>query len=255
MTSEHHIIVPIDLHQISRRNLETLVRIAHLLGRDVLGLMLDDLRLQQVAALPFTTEITLSGARERSLARDHLSQRQLRITGTTRELLLRLAEQGNVKLSFEHAIGHRLHCALESERSVDIFFPPRQQWRHRKQAAGTQLATITRLGLLLPSQQQSKRLLRIATSLVQAGMISEIYALAAGDVRIAELASPPLAGKKLEIRTDMPMNSDSILQLIRRSPYDLTLIPRVCLQDAPPADLDTALSLACGQIMLIGEGD
>ena len=62
------ILVPIDLHGINRSTLETLVRIASLLDRKVLGLLLEDIRLQQVADLPFTTEITLDSGRERILS-------------------------------------------------------------------------------------------------------------------------------------------------------------------------------------------
>ena len=40
------IIVPIDLHGINRHTLEILVRIAHQLDRSLLGLLLEDIRLQ-----------------------------------------------------------------------------------------------------------------------------------------------------------------------------------------------------------------
>ena len=60
------ILLPIDLHGINRNTLETVVRIASLLDRKVLGLLLEDMRLQQVADLPFTTEITLDSGREKS---------------------------------------------------------------------------------------------------------------------------------------------------------------------------------------------
>ena len=59
MTSEparrRTILVPIDLHGINRGTLETLVRIARQLDQGLLGLLLEDIRLQQVADLPFTT--------------------------------------------------------------------------------------------------------------------------------------------------------------------------------------------------------
>ena len=67
LVAHRSILVPIDLQGIGRDTLETLVRIARLLDRGLLGLLLEDIRLQQVADLPFTTEITLIGGRERSL--------------------------------------------------------------------------------------------------------------------------------------------------------------------------------------------
>ena len=75
LSTRRSILVPIDIHGINRDALETLVRIARQLDRSLLGLMLEDIRLQRVADLPFATEITLAGCHERNLMRAHLSQR------------------------------------------------------------------------------------------------------------------------------------------------------------------------------------
>jgi hypothetical protein len=252
MANDGRILLPIDLHQIGRDKLETVIKIAGLLERGVLGLMLQDLQLQQVADLPFTTEITLSGARERSLLRDHLSRRCDRINAGTRQLLLELAGSNKVELSFEEASGHRLHCALERNGGQDIFFPPRQLWQHPRQPRRKPFFPIERLGLVLPSRQEGNRVMRIAAVLLQAGLVGQVDALAGGDVSITELTSLPLQGRRLTVRTDLILNSEAILLLIRRSPYDLTLIPRSSLEAIAPADLDAALALASGQVLVVG---
>ncbi|WP_133126065.1 hypothetical protein [Pseudohalioglobus lutimaris] len=254
MTNDGHILLPIDLHQIGRDKLENVMRIARSLERGVLGLMLEDLQLQQVADLPFTTEITLSGARERSLLRDHLSQRCHRINAGTRQLLLELAGSNEVELSFEEASGHRLHCALERNGGQDIFFPPRHQRQHPRQARHRTRFAIERLGLVLPSREQGQRVMTIAASLLRAGLVGQVHAVAGGDVSITELAALPLQGHRLVVRTDLELTSDNILLLIRRSPYDLMLIPRGCLEPVAPGELDAALALASGQVMVVGAG-
>lgn len=251
MTNDGRILLPIDLHQIGRDKLETVMHIARLLERGVLGLMLQDLQLQQVADLPFTTEVTLSGARERNLLRDHLSRRCDRINTGTRQLLLELAERNKVDLRFEEASGHRLHCALQRDGGLDIFLPPRQPWQHPHQTRHSTRKPIERLGLVLPSREQGERVMVIAAALLQAGMVGQVHALVGGNVSIAELASLPLQGRALTVRTDITLNGEAILLLIRRSPYDLTLIPRRCLESIPTDELDAALALAGGQVMVV----
>lgn len=253
MTHDRHILLPIDLHPISRDKLETVVRIAGLLQRSVLGLMLEDLQLQQVADLPFTTEITLSGARERNLLRDELTQRGQRINTSTRQALQELASRNTVNLSFEQASGHRMHCALELDGDQDIFFPPRKTWQHPRQKQHGAGFTVPRLGLVLPSRALAARVIDLAALLLQAGLVGEVHAIAAGDASIADLNGLPLRGRRLAVHTGTALDSASILLLIRRSPYDLLLIPRQCLATLSPHDLDAALAVASGQVMVIGK--
>jgi len=245
------ILVPIDLHQIRRENLETLIAIARQIQRGVLGLLLEDLRLQQIADLPFTTEITLSGARERSLIRGHLSRRHLRATASTRQLLSELAEKQAVELNFEETSGHRLRCALERDGGVDIFFPPRHQWQRELSGAPRNRAPLRKLGMLLPSYPQGQRALHIGIALLQAGLVEEIHALAGPQFNSEALGSLPLKGRRLFIQRDVSIDREGVLRLIRRSPYDLLLLPRVALDGIPHPDLDAALEVASGQVLVL----
>ena len=102
--TRRRILVPIDLHGIHREALEQLVRIARQLNRDLLGLLLEDIRLQRVAELPFTTEITLSGGRERSLLSEQLTERHSLVTTDARKLLNELADRDRGRRLFGRRI-------------------------------------------------------------------------------------------------------------------------------------------------------
>jgi hypothetical protein len=253
MSSDPRILIPIDLHQVSAEKLETLVNIARLLRRGVLGLLLEDLQLQQLAALPFTTEISLSTARERKLLHTELSRHGSRVNTGTRERLLEIAGRHQVELSFEQATGRRLHCALERDGGLDVFFPPRQQWQHPAGPGWKRGLPINRLGLVLPSAGLGGRVMAVADALLRANLVKQVEALAGGDFNIAEIALLPLHGRKLKVQAGVSLDSTGLLQLIKRSPYDLMLIPKPCLEAVPAAELDAALAVASGQILVVGE--
>ena len=250
-TIRRGILVPIDLQGISRDNLETLVRIASLLDRGLLGLMLEDIRLQQVADLPFTTEITLIGGRERSLLRDHLSQRHSLVSSDTRRQLDDLAHRDRVTLSFENAAGRRLHSALERDGQLDIFFPARQRWRP---GAAPRLApgkVIRRLGIVLARTKQDKAVLEAARLLQQAGLTRELYVVSAGGLEQAQLDSLYRPGSRICVQANLHCDPGAILRLICQSGYDLLLLPRDCLEGIAADVLENALDRTGTQVLLI----
>ena len=245
------ILVPIDLHGISRDTLETLVRIARLLDRALLGLLLEDIRLQQVADLPFTTEITLSGGRERSLLRDHLSQRHSLVSTDTRRLLNDLAHRDRVELTFENAAGSRLHTALERDGQLDIFFPARQRWQlvaARQPAPGT---PIRRLGIVLARAPQDQQVLETARLLQQAGLVAELYVISAGPLERKQLDILYRPGSRICVQANLKCDPATISRLIRQSAYDLLLLPGACVKDIPAEVLESALDKAGGQVLVV----
>jgi len=244
------ILIPIDLHGIHREALETLVRIARQLDRDLIGLLLEDMRLQQVAELPFTTEITLSGARERSLLRDHLSQRHSMVTADARRLLNELAERDRVRLSFEYAVGHRLHSALEREEALDIFFPARQRW-HVIAARRIRGPAIRRLGIMLCQGERDERVLATAHTLLEAGLVGDVYVTSRRPPQLEQLEPLYRPGSRICIQSNLEAGPAAVTRLIRQSPYDLLLLPREALQDIPAEELDTALEKSGGQVLVI----
>ena len=245
------ILVPIDLQGIGRDTLETLVMIARLLDRGLLGLLLEDIRLQQVADLPFTTEITLIGGRERSLLRDHLSQRHSLVSSDSRRLLDDLAHRDRVALSFENAAGSRLHTALERDGQLDIFFPARQRWRRSvagKLAAGK---VIRRLGIALAGTRQDRDVLENARLLQQAGLVGELYVVSAAPLEQAQLDSLYRPGSRICVQANLHCDPGTILRLICQSGYDLLLLPRDSLQGIAPDVLENALDRSGTQVLVI----
>jgi hypothetical protein len=250
-TIRRRILVPIDLQGIGRDTLETLVRIARLLDRDLLGLLLEDIRLQQVADLPFTTEITLRGGRERSLLRDHLSQRHSLVGADTRRLLNDLAHRDRVELAFENASGSRLHTALERDGQLDIFFPARQRWQLVAAPRPTTGSAIRRLGIVLARTAQDQHVVETARLLQQAGLVAEIYVISVGPLDRAQLDSLHRPGSRICVQANLHCDPASISGIIRQSAYDLLLLPRDCLKGIPPAALETALDRSGGQVLVI----
>ncbi len=251
MNSRRLILIPIDLHSINRPSLETLVHLAQRLDRGLLALLLEDLRLQQAADLPFTTEITLSGARERSLLRDHLGVRHNRVASSARRLLNELAQRSRVELAFEEAAGRRLHTALAREDDVDIFFPPRHQWLHKSVRPRSRDLFIHRLGLMVSPDEQGQRVVDVAQTLLESGHVGDVYLLSPSDPSPGQKLALSRPGHRLSIRTGCLCDSGSLATLLRRSPYDLLLMPRNCLGQLPDETLDSALESSGGQTLLI----
>lgn len=243
------ILVPIDLHGVNRTTLETVVRIAQLLDRGLLGLLLEDLRLQRVADLPFTTEITLSGAHERSLLRDHLSMRHSQVGSNTRKLLHELTQRERIPLSFEDASGSRWHSALERDGHQDIFFPARPRW-HTAQIASRE--AIQRLGIVLIDPTLDSKLLDTAAILLRAGLVGDTYILCEHAPLPEQLQRLYHQGHQVRIHSHLACDTNGIIALIQHSPYDLLLLSHDSVRNIPPDLLDAALEKSGSQILVVG---
>jgi hypothetical protein len=245
------ILVPIDLHGINRGTLETVVRIARHLDQGLLGLLLEDIRLQQVADLPFTTEINLSSGQERSLLRDHLSQRHSLVSADTRRLLNELAQRDQVELRFEDAAGSRWLTALERDGHLDIFFPARQRWNATKTRYDSRNVFIKRLGIVLPETQSHAKLIGTAATLIASGLVGDIYVLSNRPPLPEQLHDLYRPGHQVRLQSNFSCDAGSLTQLIRQSPYDLLLLPRTCLQCIAHDELESALDKSGGQVLII----
>lgn len=245
------ILVPIDLHGISRVSLETLVLVARQLDRGLLGLLLEDNRLQRVADLPFTTEITLSGGSERGLLRDHLSRRHSLVSTDTRRLLDELAQRDRLELTFENAEGSRLITSLARDGQLDIFFPARQRWQRAAAARGVSGKTVRRLGIVLPHTDQDQKVVEATRLLQRAGLASEIYVISVGPLAQAQLDSLYQAGSRICVQADLRCDPATIMRLIQQSSYDLLILPRDSLRGIATEQLETALDKASGQVLVV----
>lgn len=245
------ILIPIDYYGVSRASLETLVHIAGPLHRGVLGLLLEDLRLQQVADLPFTTEITLHDCEERSLQREQLSRRYSLVSTDTGRLLKELASRDRVDLVMEQVAGNRLRAALTRDAGLDIFFPARQRWQQHPVKRSAQRKAIARLGIVLAQTAQDHAIVDTAGLLQKAGLVGETYVISTGALDRAQLNSLYQPGSRICVQANLHSDPATIGRLIRQSPYDLLLLPRDCLQGIAPEALEAALDKASGQVLVI----
>jgi len=239
------------LHGINRSSLETLVRIARQLDQRLLGLLLEDIRLQQVADLPFTTEITLSGGRERSLLRDHLSQRHSLVSSDTRRLLKELATRNRVELTFEDAAGTRWRTVLERDGHLDIFFPARQRYHPTVIGSTVKSEIIPRLGIVLPPDQPCEKVMSTAAALVASGLVGDVYVLSRRPPLPEQLHELYRPGHQVRLHSNFSCGAAAVAGLLRQSPYDLLLLPRECLQNIAPEALEAALDKSGGQVLVI----
>lgn len=245
------LLVPIDYLGISPTTLDTLVHIARLLNRRLLGLVLESPRLQRVAELPFATEILLGSGVERSLGRDHLSRYNSQLAAETRRRLLELAQQARIELSFETDLGERWHAALNRLEGSDIFIPPRRRWQRPPSATGRRPRAVSRLGLLLGNDALNQRLVKTTLELAEAGLVASVYVLCPGKPDL-NLCAPLLRSQAhCHLLSGAPSDAAGVADLIRRSQYDLLIIPREQIAEIPSALLDAALEEAGGQVMVV----
>ncbi len=244
------ILLPIDLRGVDPRALESIVDIARRLDRNLLGLFLEDPRLQQIADLPFTTEIVLSSGRERGLERRALSQRQSKISTDIRHRLDDLARRYRVGLNYEHGAGTRGHSVLQRPGPVDIFFPPRRSWRSHFRSG---LApAIPRLGLLLQGDQSDRYTTAVAAGLLKGGLARDVYLMCAA-VSEAQLRELDLAGSRICVQSGLQLQPQTVLALIRQSSCQLLLVPRNLLQGIDAGLLDAALDASSSEVLVINE--
>ncbi|TDG12811.1 hypothetical protein E2F43_14710 [Seongchinamella unica] len=245
------LLVPIDNQGVNSATLELLVHIAQQLDRRLLGLILENPRLQRVAELPFTTEILLGSGVERSLERDHLSRHHGQVAADIRRRLLALARQARIELSFEEDCGERWNAALARAGEQDIFMLPRRRWQFTDARSAVNSRVIARLGLLMGNDELDRRLVTTALALEEAGLVASVYALYPGRPNM-ETCAPLLLGRaRCHVQSGAPTDAASLANLIRRSPYDLLILGRQRLANIPPDILSAALEAAGGQIMVV----
>jgi len=242
------ILVPIDMHGINPAALEIIVGIARQRRCGLLGLILEDLRLQQVADLPFTTEIILGSGRERGLLRDSLAQRYSKVTLDTRRRLTELANRGQVALTFDQAVGPRLLTALARDKQLDIFFPARHRWRVATSAAGP---SIARLGIVQSGGEQDMRVLEMSGAFARTGLVREIYIFTDKSIPPEQLRELTVHSTRVCVQPTRVVDSGALTRLIRHSPYDLLILPRDGLVNIQPDALDAALDESASEVMLV----
>lgn len=243
------ILLPIDLYGVRRQVLEALVRIAGQLDCRLLGLIVDDPRLQRVADLPFTTEIVRAGGTERELLPQQVRDRFARISRQTQRLLEELASHNRVGLSYESVSGAALQAVLRRGEQANIFLPGRVGGQARP--GGAARAAIPRLGMLLGIPGYDAAIVAMAQALVSAAMVASVYVLSPRVPDAILLQGLHRRGLRPHLLHQGDLGPEGILNLIRRSNYDLLLLPRPALQGVAPEAFERVLESARGQILVV----
>jgi len=231
--------------------LETIVRIASQLDRNLLGLLLEDIRLLKIADLPFTTEISLNSGQERNLLRDHLLQHQSLNSADIRRRLVDLAARNRVELSFENAAGERWTTVMERDGKQDIFLPARKRWHAQPTDHARKTNIVGRLGVVLANDVTDTRILSIAAALSKANLVGDIYILAKHPPPQETLHDLYRPGHQIRLQANFSCIAEELVKLIKHSPYDLLLLPGQSLQGITSSVLDAALDQASGQVLVI----
>jgi len=244
------LLVPIDLHGVSRATLDTVVRVAGKLDCRLLGLFVEDPRLQQVANLPFTTEIVLASGGERALLPEKLRAHFGKVSRETRTSLDELAGHNRVQLAYETVSGARLSVVLQRAGAVNIFFPGRER-RSSVPARGASRAAIPRLGVLLAEPERDDKVLAFTRALVAGGMVGSVHVLLPGTVDAARLQAIERLGLRARLLRQEDRSPQGITRLIQRGPYDLQILPLSSLRDIPPPQLEAALDASRSKVLVV----
>ena len=245
------ILVPIDAHGVDRATIETLVALARKLGRGLLGMVLDNARLQRVAELPFTTEIVLAGGKERALRGEQLNRYGEKIISEARHLLGELATRQQVSITFEYARGERLPALLKRSGPVDIFLPRRLRWHALAVSYVPYQIPVKALGVALSGGAEDKAVIAAAGALLGLGQANQVYILARGEPARERVAAWSRPGVRVCVQSRLPGDPVALAQLIAQSPYELLILPRLVVANMAPALLDKALDAAAGQVLLV----
>ncbi len=244
------IVLPIDAHGVSRATLDILVRVARQLDCALLGLFVEDARLQRVADLPFATEVVLTSGGERRLQPERLRSHFGKVSRDTRAVLEQLAGDNRVQLTCETASGARLGAVLQRAGGVNIFLPGRERWPARH-TPRIRRPAIPRLGVLLGAPEEDQRLLSVAGTLVDAGLVGVVHVLSPGALDAERRGAIERLGLAVRVVRLDGLDRQGVTGLIRRSPYDLQVLPFSCVQEIPPAQLESALDASRGQVLVV----
>jgi hypothetical protein len=242
------ILVPIDLYGINSSTLEILVGIAHKLQRNVVGLILEDILLQRVASLPFTTEIILSSGRERSLLPASLSQRHNKIAEDTCRRMQDYASSKRVELAFDYSTGSRLFCALERNGQTDIFFPARAAARKRHIGSRSGIAVAC---LVLGDRGYDAKTIAVARALASTSLVRDIYLLGSDKPPVELVRELRASGKRAIWQYIGSSPAEVIPAMIRNSVYDLLVLPHEAVAAIAPPVLDVALENSASEVLIV----
>lgn len=247
-TRRREILVPIDIRGINRTALEAVVTMAQRLDTSLLGLFVEDIFLQQVAELPFTTEVVRSSGAERDLYADTLKRRNRELVYTVEARFSEFATSRRVRFRFDYTSGRRTPAALERS-DCDIFFPGRRTPRGARHAV--QGEYYHRVKLVYDDSPQSQRALEILHALVKNGHTREIFVIAERRVPRTLLSGLAESGARVYLDNTGLSEHNRLQRMLGNPACDLVLLPRDSIASTPRDVLESAFERAAGSVLLL----
>jgi hypothetical protein len=228
------ICVAIDMRGISHQLLDTMVLIAESLETSLVGLFVQDILLQQVAELPFTTEVSRGTGEERELAAPRLQQQLNRQFDALQKYLARQSEARQVRYRMDTSPQKPAFKTLCSP-ARDVFLPGRG--RAKKTAKADK--PLARVKLFYDGSEQSLRAWRLLAEWVSRGLTRQaiivshqaipaglLHELVGRGAKLLLVHSEPTSAALLHDLSDGPVSELQLLPLTLAETLDEQLLER-----------------------------
>jgi len=241
------IYVAIDAQGISRASLEAAVMVAEQIKAGLLGLFVEDLLLQSVAELPFTTEVVRSTGEERDLFADHLRLRHRQLLDRMQLLFDECALARQVRFRFEVS-ERKLPAAVPRGQASGIYVPGRR----RGGAQPRHDATLNRIKVLYDGSEQAQRAFELVSSLAGAGRCREVMVVNLQSLPASLLTELSQRGVRAYLLNEAATQQVVLRHILDGPAADLVLVPMSLAEEMDQAVLQASLeNSASGGTLLV----
>ncbi len=231
------ICVTIDAYGISRASLEAAVTVAEQSKVGLLGLFMEDMLLQSVAELPFTTEVVRSTGEERELFAEGVRLRRQQLLSQVRSLFDECVVARQVRFRFEVS-ERRVPVTALLERMSGIYVPGRPRNGLSRRLGS---ATVQRVKLLYDGSEQAKRGVELVISLVGAGHCREVLVASFCSLPASLLTKLSAQGARVYLLNEQKDQQRVLRQIVDGPAADLVLVPFPLVSAVDPLVLQGSL--------------
>lgn len=235
-SADAEIFVAIDMQGISRASLEAVVSIAERVKAGLVGLFIEDLLLQKVAELPFTTEVVKSTGEERELFSERLQHHNQRLLTAVQRLFEECTLARQVRSRFE-VREHRVPVAALVNQVSGVYIPANRRLYRQAHFHGAYSSrgfpsadTSQRVKLLYDDGPQAGRALEMVVALVDAGLCHEVILVNLGSVPTRVLSDLSSHGARVFLVNENRQQQSVLRQIVDGVAVDLVVAPRSLLE-------------------------
>lgn len=239
------ICVAVDIRGISRTAVEAMAVLAERIHWGLVGLFVEDLLLQQVAELPFTTEVVRSTGEERGLHAQHLRQRSQQLAGVLRGVFDECALARQVRYRFE-VREQRVPVSTPVQQASGLYLVgKRQPGRPARSGVG-------RIKLLNDGGEGAQRALDMVQALVEAGLCREVILVNMGLLSARVPGELSARGARVQLLNEHRDEGRVLRHIVDGPEADLVLTPRSLVQGIDERVLQAAFdNSASGATLLV----